>query len=71
MKVVDNGPGIPEQLRPRVFDQFFTTKPLGQGTGLGLDIARRIVRNHDGVLEFDTRPGRTEFRVVLPPAPAA
>jgi signal transduction histidine kinase len=71
VKVVDNGPGIPEQLRSQVFDQFFTTKPLGQGTGLGLDIARRIVRNHDGVLEFDTRPGRTEFRVVLPPAPAA
>ena len=71
VKVVDNGPGIPEQLRSRVFDQFFTTKPLGQGTGLGLDIARRIVRSHDGVLEFDTRPGRTEFRVVLPPAPAA
>ena len=64
--VTDSGPGIAESARDRLFDQFFTTKPLGQGTGLGLDIARRIVRNHDGVLEFDTRPGCTEFRVILP-----
>jgi signal transduction histidine kinase len=71
VKFIDNGPGIPEHLQKSVFDQFFTTKPLGQGTGLGLDIARRIVRSHDGVIEFNTRPGRTEFRVVLPPAPTA
>jgi signal transduction histidine kinase len=71
VKFIDNGPGIPEHLRKRVFDQFFTTKPIGQGTGLGLDIARRIVRSHDGAIEFETRAGRTEFRVVLPPAPSA
>ena len=71
VKFIDNGPGIPEHLRKHVFDQFFTTKPIGQGTGLGLDIARRIVRSHEGAIEFETRPGRTEFRVVLPPAPTA
>jgi signal transduction histidine kinase len=71
VKVIDNGPGIPAEMQARVFDQFFTTKPLGQGTGLGLDIARRIVRSHDGIVEFDTRPGCTEFRVILPAAPAA
>lgn len=68
VRVIDNGPGILEPLQPRLFDPFFTTKPLGQGTGLGLDIARRIVRSHDGVIEFDTRPGLTEFRVILPAA---
>jgi signal transduction histidine kinase len=68
VKVIDNGAGIPPELQTRVFDQFFTTKPIGQGTGLGLDIARRIVRSHDGVLEFDSRPGCTEFRVILPAA---
>ena len=68
VKVIDHGDGIPPHLQSRVFDQFFTTKPQGQGTGLGLDIARRIVRSHDGILEFDTRQGLTEFRVRLPPA---
>lgn len=66
VRVVDDGPGVPEELIARIFDPFFTTKPQGQGTGLGLDIARRLVRQHDGVLEVESRPGRTEFRVVLP-----
>ncbi len=71
VKIIDHGPGIAERDRPRVFDQFFTTKPQGEGTGLGLDVARRIVLSHDGLLEFVTRPGRTEFRVLLPPAPTS
>jgi len=50
----------------RIFDPFFTTKPQGSGTGLGLDIARRIVRQHDGELEVESHPGRTQFRVLLP-----
>ena len=66
VQVVDNGPGVPEELAGRIFDPFFTTKPQGQGTGLGLDIALRLVREHDGNIELDSRPGRTEFRVVLP-----
>jgi signal transduction histidine kinase len=64
--VIDDGPGIPPEIRAQIFDPFFTTKPVGQGTGLGLDIARRLVRRNDGDIEFESRPGRTEFLVTLP-----
>jgi signal transduction histidine kinase len=66
VRVVDDGCGIVGDAKHRIFDPFFTTKPVGQGTGLGLDIARRIVRRHDGQIEFDSEPGHTEFRVILP-----
>ena len=66
--VTDDGPGIPAEIVERIFDPFFTTKPQGSGTGLGLDIARRIVRQHDGELEVESHPGRTQFRVLLPRA---
>jgi len=65
VRIVDNGSGIPEEIRARIFDPFFTTKPLGLGTGLGLDIARRLLRHNDGDITVESRPGRTEFRVVL------
>src|SRR5438552_3210769 len=68
VRIVDNGSGIPAQIRERIFDPFFTTKPVGQGTGLGLDIVRRLVRHNDGEITVESQPGRTEFRVVLPPA---
>jgi signal transduction histidine kinase len=70
VEIEDNGPGIPAELRPRVFDAFVTTKPPGQGTGLGLQISYRIVAlEHRGELTVDSEPGRTTFRVVLPRSP--
>jgi signal transduction histidine kinase len=66
VRVIDNGHGIPAELQSRMFDPFFTTKPIGEGTGLGLDIARRIVRAHHGQIVVDSEPGRTEFRVTIP-----
>jgi signal transduction histidine kinase len=66
VRVVDNGSGITAQIRERIFDPFFSTKPVGQGTGLGLDIVRRLVRHNDGEISVESQPGRTEFRVVLP-----
>jgi signal transduction histidine kinase len=66
VRIVDNGSGIPAEIRERVFDPFFTTKPQGEGVGLGLDIARRLVKHNDGAIEFESVPGRTEFRVGLP-----
>jgi signal transduction histidine kinase len=70
VRVVDDGPGIPDGARERIFDPFFTTKPVGEGTGLGLDIVRRLVRRHDGEIEVESRPGRTAFKVRLPAAAA-
>jgi signal transduction histidine kinase len=71
VRIVDNGTGIPEKIKDRIFDPFFTTKPMGEGTGLGLDIVRRLVRHNDGQISVESRPGRTEFRVVLPVAGGA
>jgi signal transduction histidine kinase len=65
VSVIDDGPGIPEDVMPRIFDPFFTTKPPGQGTGLGLEITRRLLQQHHGDLSVQSRPGRTEFRVSL------
>ena len=65
--VEDDGPGIPDDIVRRVFEPFFTTKGIGKGTGLGLDIARRIVTDTaGGTLSVDSRPGRTVFQVSLP-----
>jgi signal transduction histidine kinase len=67
VEVSDDGPGVPEAVRNRIFEPFFTTKGVGQGSGLGLDISRRIVvAGHGGQLRLDTRPGRTTFQVRLP-----
>ena len=70
VEVEDNGPGIPQDIRARVFDSFFTTKPPGSGTGLGLDISRSIVMTrHGGLIDVTSEPGRTVFRVELPLTP--
>jgi signal transduction histidine kinase len=66
VRVVDDGPGIPPDVKGNIFDPFFTTKSVGQGTGLGLDIVRRVVNWHNGEIEVVSEPGRTEFRVSIP-----
>jgi signal transduction histidine kinase len=72
VEVADDGPGIAEDIRDRVFEPFFTTKGVGDGTGLGLDTARRIVVDgHDGSIAFDTGPGGTTFNVRIPIAGGA
>jgi signal transduction histidine kinase len=70
VRVIDDGPGITPEVQQRMFDPFFTTKKIGEGSGLGLDIARRVVRALEGQIDVDTRPGRTEFRVSLPLGPS-
>jgi signal transduction histidine kinase len=65
--VTDDGPGIPPEDHDRVFEDFYTTKDVGMGTGLGLATARRIVVDrHEGTLTVDSEPGRTTFHVRLP-----
>ena len=68
--IADDGPGIPAELQRQVFDPFFTTKGVGEGTGMGLDVARRIVEDrHQGRMVLESEPGRTAFMVRLPRAP--
>jgi signal transduction histidine kinase len=67
VSIEDTGPGIPPDVKKRVFEPFFTTKAVGQGTGLGLDISRRIVVNgHGGDITVESEPGDTKFHVRLP-----
>jgi len=62
--VCDNGPGVPESLRERIFHPLVTGR--AGGTGLGLSLAQDFVQQHGGIIEFESRPGQTEFRLVLP-----
>jgi signal transduction histidine kinase len=64
--VTDNGPGIPEDVRSKIFDPFFTTKEIGKGTGLGLDVVTRIVKQHNGSIKVKSVPGETTFVVCFP-----
>ncbi|EKO53395.1 GHKL domain protein [Leptospira kirschneri str. 200802841] len=66
VEIEDNGPGIPAKIQDRIWDPFFTTKDQGEGTGLGLGIAKGIVEKHKGKITLKSNPGRTIFRVELP-----
>ena len=72
VEVADNGSGIPADVLPKIFDPFFTTKSAGKGTGLGLSICYKIVENHGGKLEVESKPGMgSRFILVLPLNPPA
>ena len=67
VELADSGPGIPREIQSRIWEPFFTTKGVGEGSGLGLDIARRIiVRRHHGDITVTSEPGNTCFRICLP-----
>ncbi len=68
VRIIDNGPGIPDEVMTRIFEPFFTTKPTGEGTGLGLGIVRQIVEKHEGKVQCESEAGRTCFEVWLPHA---
>jgi signal transduction histidine kinase len=72
VRVTDDGQGIPQDIRDRIFDPFFTTKGVGEGTGLGLNLARSAVERHEGSIDIESAPGGgTTFTVTLPMAGAA
>jgi two-component system NtrC family sensor kinase len=67
IKVKDNGKGMPKHVKEKIFQPFFTTKPTGQGTGLGLSLSYDIVKAHGGELKVDTKEGEgTKFSIFLP-----
>jgi signal transduction histidine kinase len=67
IKVIDNGSGMNEEVKDKIFQPFFTTKPTGQGTGLGLSLSYDIIKTHGGELTVETKEGEgTEFSIQLP-----
>jgi signal transduction histidine kinase len=66
VSIIDNGPGIPKEIQDKIFDPFFTTKSIGKGTGLGLEVVRQIIHQHNGKVYVDSNPGRTEFIICFP-----
>jgi two-component system, NtrC family, sensor kinase len=66
VEVRDCGSGIADTVKDKIFQPFFTTKPAGEGSGLGLSIVRKIIDKHHGTVEVESQPGRTVFRVTIP-----
>lgn len=66
VEIQDTGPGIPEEIQAKIFSPFFTTKPVGKGTGLGLNISYNIIQKHGGEIRVFSRPGKTCFQILLP-----
>jgi signal transduction histidine kinase len=66
VQFTDSGVGIPPEIMDRIFEPFFTTKQQGEGSGLGLDITRKIMDRHHGKIEVSSEPGRTTFTFLLP-----
>jgi signal transduction histidine kinase len=66
VSITDTGSGIPPELQQKIFDAFFTTKPAGEGSGLGLHICQKIIEKHQGHIKVTSQPGHTQFRVWLP-----
>ncbi len=66
VEVTDSGCGIPPEIQDKIFQPFFTTKPAGEGSGLGLDIVQKIIEKHQGTITFASVPGHTTFTVMLP-----
>lgn len=63
----DNGKGMPEEVRAKIFNPFFTTKPVGQGTGLGMSISYKVIKNHNGEIKVESEVGKgTKFSITLP-----
>ena len=66
VEITDSGSGIPTDVKEQIFEAFFTTKPAGEGSGLGLHISKKIVDKHDGSINVESQPGKTKFTVWLP-----
>jgi signal transduction histidine kinase len=66
VQIIDNGIGISNDIKDKIFLPFFTTKPYGEGTGLGLEITRKIINRHNGTINFESIPGKTICNVMLP-----
>lgn len=71
ISITDNGKGIAEEIKAKIFEPFFTTKRAGEGSGLGLDIVRKIIEKHDGNITVASQPGQTTFTVFIPVYPSS
>ena len=71
ISIIDSGKGIAPEIKEKIFEPFFTTKRAGEGSGLGLDIVRKIVKKHEGNITVESQPGKTTFTVFLPVFPSS